>query len=1299
MIYVKTAIIVVLIGIGILLGFMFATFDANYELKVALDSFLKEEYGKSEVTLNKLEHAIPSLNFHLYQAYISRAKNGLSKSNEHLIEAIASADEGSPIATQLEVYLNQCFNAFLTKDFAFLSATLQQAEAKFHSDDWLTFFKGIKSYYVDDNFSEALMYWSSSSGKLPFSTWMKKAFGEVFTPLWEKLHLTRCHIEQGDYLHARQTLEQQNLQGSPEELSDVNVLIGITYMKEAEEKPIKAATPYYKLAFSYFSNVPFLHNRYLTERTRITEQVSHVAFKLLETQSYRDLPFYASLLGTLRAKKELNTLTTRLITVLDEQIAAKQWIPVQNLTVLLNRLVDDDKARQQLSERFETLLVRFLEEERTDLLNYYWEVARLFNKTPEEFIKKISQLTMTKTLEVIADDDSAFTKTLAYLTFLQSIEGHSENLAFVTHELVNVAGDLWLIEGEEQKALNLMKMAVSLTPATQRQALKDSIKQTIVSIHEKALKCDELEKLPFLLDAVRDLQLQNVNIDDQANINNHLKIAAALFNKEEYDKAKKRITWILYLMPQNQQARFLDGMISYYQGNYSEAFDALKQLENPPTTAEEAIAICQYLAGDQQWGQQKLELLAIEGTLGRESYLRLGYALLQKNEPSKAMLWFNKISPVDNEVLAGLAFVAYQQQDWETVVNIIDQLSGSYKNIAELQALAALSLCHMELLEQAEKRLLLAMQQSSEIDSLSFSTPFMLFRETLLAFMEPHYVAAKFFSEKKQDQTTALKYLLELTTPNVAMLTERGKLLLAEGKVHQAIEDFEHIIEMSDDRTTKISVLPLLAIASQRIGHDLEAYQYFSEYFSLVPNSTLYYEDYALTLINLRHYDLALNQFLMLRKATTLPTHLYSAYVNCLIRTDHTEEAIQQTRIWLKDKDATDQSCQLDLLQQMIIPKANGIIFAVLKRMPASKDLNISEKINLANLFYHLGKISKAHDILSPIEEELKQYPNGLEALVHIYHGLSNFDKALALAHKTLKLNPFSMQLTEFIYQNERDPLVYQQRLQELQAFRKQDHMASTEVLVYARKLTNLARGNDRTPVINSNDLYVELREAYFILDKLAEKYPQIPEIFFLLGEVQFFTNHLQEAREAYHRAISLDPTYSAALRALGSLYRRLDDFIEAIRMLSDATKYQPSNAEAWEELANLYILRKDYYEAKLALYNTIKFKPNDGIGYVKLAKVLIELKNPEDAKMILERAVKLDAQNIEALKLLLACLYDDSIGGKSLQSNIQLRDQKVSVYQQIYAIDPKEAEEFAKKLDTEAPSIKEQQLHHHLVK
>ena len=117
--------------------------------------------------------------------------------------------------------------------------------------------------------------------------------------------------------------------------------MGLSYIKEAEEKPAVAATPYYKLAYSYMNRVPVQNSRYAPYRAQILHILQNQLNSLLQNKSFQDLSFYSGVMEQWNDKQGLAKLHDQLMELLNQEIQANDWSGVQEILNNLNHLVTD----------------------------------------------------------------------------------------------------------------------------------------------------------------------------------------------------------------------------------------------------------------------------------------------------------------------------------------------------------------------------------------------------------------------------------------------------------------------------------------------------------------------------------------------------------------------------------------------------------------------------------------------------------------------------------------------------------------------------------------------------------------------------------------------------------------------------------------------------------------------------------------------------------------------------------------------------------------------------------------------
>lgn len=387
--FLRIALATLALLICMLVGYMLFTFNKDYETHLAVEAFLKGDYARSEAIVQRLEQHLGKGHYHLLLSYIERAKQHYTASDSHLKAASAVVQREKNPALALEIALNQAYDAFLTHQTEALQAALKQATAfSGPKQEWVLFFSTINQ--ADD--------WNHTfaSKPSPLSPWMKKTFDTTFTQTWYALRRARRDIASGQTLKAREQLEAIS-ELAPEN-PDVQLLIGLSYLKEAEKTPSHVALPYYKLAFGYFGRVPLKSDLYWEDREAILKSVNLQIMAQLQQGSFQDLLFYASALESLNERQQLHS---QLIEIMEQELQAKNWSQVKEIALLLNRLVLEPQERQHLAAFFTNQLSAY------DSAHFQFnlELGRIFSTDSTHYSQEIQNSILATILDLLPLDN------------------------------------------------------------------------------------------------------------------------------------------------------------------------------------------------------------------------------------------------------------------------------------------------------------------------------------------------------------------------------------------------------------------------------------------------------------------------------------------------------------------------------------------------------------------------------------------------------------------------------------------------------------------------------------------------------------------------------------------------------------------------------------------------------------------------------------------------------------------------------------------------------------------------------
>jgi tetratricopeptide (TPR) repeat protein len=154
-----------------------------------------------------------------------------------------------------------------------------------------------------------------------------------------------------------------------------------------------------------------------------------------------------------------------------------------------------------------------------------------------------------------------------------------------------------------------------------------------------------------------------------------------------------------------------------------------------------------------------------------------------------------------------------------------------------------------------------------------------------------------------------------------------------------------------------------------------------------------------------------------------------------------------------------------------------------------------------------------------------------------------------------------------------------------------------------------------------------------------------------------------------------LDKSNSEAYKYIGIINGKLEKKRKAIEAYIHALMFTPNNSEIWKLLALAYHVNGDDSDALIAWQQAIKYAPYQISLYLQLAKLQLDLESPEAVKITLDQALKLDPNNVMALKLLFIALNDPVFDINNERSE-KIKKLRQEIYNRLHALAPAEAEE-----------------------
>jgi tetratricopeptide (TPR) repeat protein len=129
------------------------------------------------------------------------------------------------------------------------------------------------------------------------------------------------------------------------------------------------------------------------------------------------------------------------------------------------------------------------------------------------------------------------------------------------------------------------------------------------------------------------------------------------------------------------------------------------------------------------------------------------------------------------------------------------------------------------------------------------------------------------------------------------------------------------------------------------------------------------------------------------------------------------------------------------------------------------------------------------------------------------------------------------------------------------------------------------------------------------------------PELLLALGELELARKRFTAARDAFRRAVNLDPANDRALAAAGLLAASMEDYASAKEFLDRAIKANGTLFEARVVRAQLALLEKDPQEAANQVLRALQVRPQDpwasgwlGVAYLAVGDVAAAQERLEQA-------------------------------------------------------------------------------------
>jgi tetratricopeptide (TPR) repeat protein len=143
-----------------------------------------------------------------------------------------------------------------------------------------------------------------------------------------------------------------------------------------------------------------------------------------------------------------------------------------------------------------------------------------------------------------------------------------------------------------------------------------------------------------------------------------------------------------------------------------------------------------------------------------------------------------------------------------------------------------------------------------------------------------------------------------------------------------------------------------------------------------------------------------------------------------------------------------------------------------------------------------------------------------------------------------------------------------------------------------------------------------------------------------LIGDVEFALDHVNPAREAYERALAIDPRAPSALVGAGRVLYRQRAFSESLAKFTAASTADSNDIDAAIGVGMASIALGRHAEAQPRLEQLAQAHPNDAKVRFWWARALLAMDNRPAAERELREAMRLDDTMLEAYTTLASMLF-----------------------------------------------------------
>lgn len=795
---VKAALIFLLLAATGVATLFFFRHDPEFQLNLAKEAFLLGDLSECRRHLSEVASHLPPERVALYKGYLARAEGDMELSTSLFESALEMAlADGRENAT-LEATLNLCLNGYLTGDGESLKSWSQEAHRTAPTHPWTRIALGATAY-ANGEYQEARILLCDLAIPHPPPDWLTFGVGTAWDGVWRRLALAHCAIRCGDLAEGRALLnEEPREQLSGPAIESQTFLMGLSYARQAADLPVEMATPYYRLAQSYFEQLPAAYSNYPQERVWVAESWCALVGRLFAIDQVEETAHCCQLLERWSCLEEIE----RGAVALAERIASTVAPSAEERAERLYRLLPSGEWRRRIAFHLSRLLSEAIASGETSLLAPLYRVAIFWSPEPILLSSQTAhQLALQISLGILADD-SLLSETSARLAVWRETDYTSQGALDLARMIVlqcaHLGGDS--CDTEKIRAILLTAADLPLDPIG-RDLLNEQIAECLTSLRAFAQSQNDASGVltwERVADRMGLVIFDSSGVDEIANL---LADADYLYRVGRFTEALQRATLVRRADPTDRAACRLSGLCCCQLRRYEEALLMLTDLNADDWVGREALAISMIERGQRQEGTALLLALAQERVLNDCSYFALATSAISRRAPEEARVWLGSILEPSVESHLLHLYAEGLSGQWGNAMKWYRALPPLFQTSPPVMAFLANGYIDQHRVGLARKAVATALKEDGPLD------PRVDLIETV-----PEWAAARLLYEVEGDLHGALAALEEIPSKWPETLLMRGAICLQIGDLDRA----EELLQEAFDRGQAVAAL--LAETLERKG-------------------------------------------------------------------------------------------------------------------------------------------------------------------------------------------------------------------------------------------------------------------------------------------------------------------------------------------------------------------------------------------------------------------------------------------------------------------------------------------------